>query len=92
VRLRVCDDAPQFKWLTEDIGLCWVHEGRHYKKLATHRGQFMGLPPMGKSFAIAVVDICRFENGKIVEHWGVPDRFHLMAQLGALPRPPRRTA
>jgi steroid delta-isomerase-like uncharacterized protein len=58
----------------------------------THRGQFMGLPPTGKSFAITVVDICRFENGKIVEHWGVPDRFHLMAQLGALPRPPQRTA
>jgi hypothetical protein len=41
VRLLVCDDAPQFKWLTEDIALCWVHDGRHYKKLtpaiALHR-------------------------------------------------------
>jgi predicted ester cyclase len=58
----------------------------------THRGQFMGLPPTGKPFAITVVDICRFENGKIIEHWGVPDRFHLIAQLYALPRPPQRTA
>ena len=33
VRALVCDDAPQFKGLTEDIALCWVHEGRHYKKL-----------------------------------------------------------
>jgi hypothetical protein len=33
VRLLVCDDAPQFNWLTEEIALCWVHEGRHYKKL-----------------------------------------------------------
>jgi hypothetical protein len=33
VRLLVCDDAPQFKWLTEELALCWVHEGRHYKKL-----------------------------------------------------------
>jgi hypothetical protein len=45
VRLLVCDDAPQFKWLTEDIGLCWVHEGRHYKKLtpaiALHRQQLV---------------------------------------------------
>ena len=30
----VCDDAPQFKLLTEKIALCWVHEGRHYKKLS----------------------------------------------------------
>jgi hypothetical protein len=29
----VCDDAPQFKGLTEGVALCWVHEGRHYKKL-----------------------------------------------------------
>jgi hypothetical protein len=33
VRLLVCDDAPQFTWLTEELALCWVHEGRHYKKL-----------------------------------------------------------
>lgn len=34
IRLLVCDDAPQFNWLTDELGLCWVHEGRHYKKLA----------------------------------------------------------
>lgn len=43
VRLLVCDDAPQFNWLTEEMGLCWVHEGRHYKKLTPvlplHQGQ-----------------------------------------------------
>ena len=33
VELLVCDDAPQFKLLTEKLALCWVHEGRHYKKL-----------------------------------------------------------
>lgn len=30
----VCDDAPQFRWLTKAIMLCWIHAGRHYKKLA----------------------------------------------------------
>jgi predicted ester cyclase len=52
----------------------------------THLGPFMGMPPSSKTFAIQVFDMCRFENGRIVEHWGVPDRFALMAQLGALPR------
>lgn len=33
VQALVCDDAPQFKWLTRWLALCWVHEGRHYKKL-----------------------------------------------------------
>ena len=36
VKLLVCDDAPQFKWLTAELALCWVHEGRHYKKLAPY--------------------------------------------------------
>jgi len=39
----VCDDAGQFKGLTEHLGLCWVHDGRQYKKLepavALHREQ-----------------------------------------------------
>lgn len=33
VRLLICDDAPQFKLLTQQLALCWVHDGRHYKKL-----------------------------------------------------------
>ncbi len=33
VQALVCDDAPQFKWLTRWLALCWIHEGRHYKKL-----------------------------------------------------------
>jgi hypothetical protein len=33
VQLLICDDAPQFNWIAEELALCWVHEGRHYKKL-----------------------------------------------------------
>ncbi len=49
----------------------------------------MGHPPTGRSFAITVMDVCRFEHGRIVEHWGVPDRFHQLVQLGLLPQPAR---
>ncbi|MCC6527629.1 MAG: ester cyclase [Polyangiaceae bacterium] len=56
----------------------------------THQGPFMGLAPTGKSFTITVMDVCRFEGGKIVEHWGVPDRFALMHQLGLLSGPPKQ--
>ncbi len=34
VEILVCDDAPQFKGVTADLALCWVHAGRHFKKLA----------------------------------------------------------
>jgi Transposase IS66 family len=43
VQALICDDAPQFNWLARWMMLCWVHEGRHYKKLspvvALHREQ-----------------------------------------------------
>ena len=42
----------------------------------------------GKALRIDVIDICRFEDGRLVEHWGVPDRFALLHQLGVLPDPP----
>ena len=33
VELLLCDDADQFKRLTAELAGCWVHDGRHYKKL-----------------------------------------------------------
>lgn len=33
IQVLLCDDAPQFKQITQKIALCWIHEGRHYKKL-----------------------------------------------------------
>lgn len=39
----VCDDAAEFNWVTRARMLCWVHDGRFYKKLepvvALHREQ-----------------------------------------------------
>jgi hypothetical protein len=33
VRTVVCDDAPQFRAITPELALCWIHEGRHFKQL-----------------------------------------------------------
>lgn len=33
LHLLLTDEAPQFKEITEFLASCWVHEGRHYKKL-----------------------------------------------------------
>ena len=33
VPLLIGDDAPQWAMLTEELALCWVHDGRAYKKL-----------------------------------------------------------
>ena len=34
VQTLVCADAGQFKLLTENLSLCWIHAGRHYEKLS----------------------------------------------------------
>jgi hypothetical protein len=36
VRMLLCDGAPQFTWITEELSLCWVHEGSHYKLLTPY--------------------------------------------------------
>lgn len=33
VSTLLSDDAPQFQHVTQQQALCWIHEGRHYKKL-----------------------------------------------------------
>lgn len=51
----------------------------------THRGPFMGLPPTGRAFETMSLEVCRFQAGKIVEHWGVPDRLAMLEQVGLFP-------
>ena len=52
----------------------------------THQGEFMGMPPTGKSVDVQLIDILRFsDDGLVREHWGVFDAMAMMQQLGALP-------
>jgi predicted ester cyclase len=61
--------------------MVWVH----YQFTGVHTGSFMGQEATGKSVAIDVMDIARIENDRLVEHWGIPDRFTLLKQLGFFP-------
>ena len=78
---------PDFSLIIEDIiirdDMVW---GRMTGR-GTHKGQFGPLFPTGKKFEIAVIDIMKFKDGKLIEHWGVPDRLGLMEQLGMKPPP-----
>lgn len=52
----------------------------------THRGEFMGIPPTGRSVDVQLIDIIRCEDdGLAHEHWGVFDAMAMMQQLGAAP-------
>ena len=45
----------------------------------------MGQDRTGKVMEIDVLDISCFEEGKMVKHWGVPDRLGTLLQLGLFP-------
>lgn len=51
----------------------------------TASGPFFG-PPSGRPIDFTVLDVARVVDGRIVEHWGVPDRFAMLAQTGVLDR------
>jgi steroid delta-isomerase-like uncharacterized protein len=55
----------------------------------TQQGEFMGMPPSGKSVDVELIDIIRFDDdGLASEHWGVVDLMTMMQQLGAIPEGP----
>lgn len=51
----------------------------------TATGPFFG-PPSGRPVDFTVIDVARVTDGRIAEHWGVPDRFAMLAQTGILDR------
>jgi steroid delta-isomerase-like uncharacterized protein len=53
----------------------------------THRGEFQGIAPTGKSIAVPGVVFYRIADGKIAEFRGQFDRMSLMQQLGVIPSP-----
>lgn len=53
----------------------------------TNTGAFMGMPLTGKRVTFEAIDICRYADGKMVEHWGIIDRLGMMEQLGVIPTP-----
>jgi len=65
----------------DKVAVRWTNAG-------THVGEFFGIPPTGKSFQFAGIDIHRLRDGKMAEHWHVVDVFAMLQQLGVLPASP----
>ena len=51
----------------------------------THEGEFMGIPPSGRSVSMGLMDIVRISDGRVVEHWSMGDTLGMMQQLGVIP-------
>ena len=73
--------------LVVDGDTAWVR----MSATGTNDGSFMGHPPTGRRIRTDVFDVIRVRDGRMVEHWGVPDRLGTLFQLG-LARPPAATS
>lgn len=77
--------APDMTFEIEDSAqhgdTVWVR----VRARGTASGPFFG-PPSGHGLDFTVIDVARVVDGRIVEHWGVPDRFAMLAQTGVLAR------
>ena len=62
----------------------WLGSGTHTGPLRLPNAT---VEPTGRKIAFAEIRIDRFENGRIVESWFIPDRLSLWQQLGLIPRP-----
>jgi steroid delta-isomerase-like uncharacterized protein len=51
----------------------------------THVGEYLGKAGTGKRIRVRSVDFARVRDGKFVEHRGVLDELHLLAQIGVVP-------
>ena len=72
---------------TEELHL--IAEGdrvvAHYRWKGVNSGSMgEGMPATNKPIDVHTVDVLRFENGKVVEHWGYMEEFKMMEQLGMM--------
>lgn len=77
--------VPDISFTLEDFAeagdVIWVR----VRARGTATGPFFG-PPSGRPVDFTVIDVARVVDGRIAEHWGVPDRFAMLAQTGVLDR------
>ena len=78
---------PDMQWTTDEQ----VGEGEkvvsRFSWTGTHRGEFLGIPPTGKSVKVwgVVMDLVR--DGVLSESRIIMDTLGLLKQLGAIPAP-----
>lgn len=63
------------------------HTTTRWTGTGTNTGDMWGMPATNKSVTFTGIDVCRWEEGKIVENWSNEDIYGMMMQLGVIPTP-----
>lgn len=53
----------------------------HVVMTGTNTGEFMGMPATNKKVKVGGIDMAKFKDNKVIEHWGTFDIHSMMMQL-----------
>ena len=74
---------PDLEYTIEDQVAEGDRVAQHLKGRGTMKGEFMGMPPTGKTAEWREMHFHRFNaSGKVAEHWDITDEIGMMTQLG----------
>jgi predicted ester cyclase len=86
----VLEQFSAFRQVLSDFDVRVVHQVAEGDLVATHKifsgvhaGEFLGVPASGQPVELAVHDLLRLRDGRVVEHWGVLDVIPLIAAAHA---------
>ncbi|MFO0669974.1 MAG: ester cyclase [Polyangiaceae bacterium] len=74
---------PDLSYAIEDLVIGADAVATRTVMRGTHRGDFFGLPPTGRTIAVPQMTIERFAEGRIVAHHRLTDEASLMRQLSS---------
>ena len=83
--LGIRSGFPDFKLSPEDQIAEGNKEASRFSVSGTHKGEFNGIPPTGKTFLTTSIAIHKFTDGKISEVWSQSNDLGLLQQLGIIP-------
>ena len=76
---------PDARWSVDDV-ICEGDKAVMRTTMrGTHKGEFMGIRATEKYVQVTGIDIIRFRDGMMVEHWGNQDDLGMMQQIGVVP-------
>ncbi len=75
---------PDFDLEVEQMHATDEYVTFRYTVTGTHRGDFQGHAPTGKTFSAPAMQMGRWQDGRCVERWGVTDQSKIMADLGLI--------
>jgi predicted ester cyclase len=81
----------EFSLTVEDLVVSGDTVWTRNRARGINTGSVMGFGPTGRAVEVDVIDIGRFQDGKMIEHWGIADQMGLLLQVGFDPRAATQT-